>query len=101
LRYNLALKYSVFTANQQNQGVTINITAIKDTQFGDFTPTVNDLRSVTFYVTDSSKARIYIRDEGVGESEIQRNPADETGNQNIGIKWFEPDYTDYTNLETR
>jgi hypothetical protein len=101
LRYNLALEYSVFTANQQNQGVTINITAIKDTQFGDFTPTVNDLRSVTFYVTDSSKARIYIRDEGVGESEIQRNPADETGNQNIGIKWFEPDYTDYTNLETR
>jgi len=96
LRYNLALKFSVFTANQQNQGATINITAIKDTQFGDFTPTVNDLRGVTFYVTDSSKAQIHIRDEGVRESEIQRNPADETGNQSIGIKWFEPDHTDYT-----
>ena len=96
MRYNLAFEYLIFSANQQNQGVTINITAIKDTQFGDFTPTVNDLRGVTFYVTDASNAEIRIRDEPLRENEIERNPADDSGMRSIGIKWFDPDYTDYT-----
>src|SRR5262249_37921895 len=96
LRYNLALDYLAFTAGQLNEQTIINITRIKDTQFGDFTPAINDLRGVTFYVSDSSKVEIRIHDARVLETEIQRNPADETGKQSIGIKWFQPDYTDYT-----
>jgi hypothetical protein len=96
LRYNLGLEHATFTANQLNQDVTINITAIKDTQFGDFIPTVDDVRGLTFYVSNSSKAEIRICDAKLPETEIQRNPADEAGQPSIGIKWFQPDYTDYT-----
>jgi hypothetical protein len=96
LRYNLALECSVFTLSQLNQGVTINITTVKDTQFGDFTPTLHDVRGLTFYVSDSSKAEIRIGHAKLPEAEIQRNPPDETGTQSIGIKWFDADYTDYT-----
>jgi len=96
LRYNLALDHLAFTASHLNEVVIINITAIKDTQFGDFTPTVNDVRGLTFFVSNSSKAEIRICDAKLPETEIQRNPADETGQPSIGIKWFQPDYTDYT-----
>jgi hypothetical protein len=96
LRYNLALDYSDFTAKQLDQDVTIDITTIKDTQFGDFTPTLHDVRGLTFYVSDSSKAEITINGTKISDKETQRNPGDESGMQSIGVKWFEPDYTDYT-----
>ncbi len=96
LRYNLALDHLAFTAGQINGRTIIDITAINDTQFGDFSPTINDLRGVTFYVADSSKAEIQLHRTRIPESETQRNLADDTGRQSIGIKWFQPDYTDYT-----
>jgi hypothetical protein len=96
LRYNLAFEHLDFTSTQLNEGTTIDITAIKDTQFGDFTPTIQDLRGITFYVPDPCRAEIRMGGARVQDTEIQRNPADETGKQSIGIKWFQPDYTDYT-----
>jgi hypothetical protein len=85
-----------FNATQIDGQTIIDITTIKDTQFGDFTPTLNDVRGVTFYVADNSKAEIRIRNTKVPESEIQRNPVEDSGEQSIGIQWFKPDYTDYT-----
>jgi hypothetical protein len=96
LRYNLAVEHLDFTAIELNDGTTIDITVIKDTQFGDFTPTIRDLRGITFYVSNSCRAEIRMGGARVPDTEIQRNPADETGKQSIGIKWFQPDYTDYT-----
>ena len=96
LRYNLALDHLDFTTTHLNESTTINISAIKDTQFDDFTPTIRDLRGITFYVPDPCRAEIQLSGTRVPETEIQRNSADETGKQSIGIKWFQPDYTDYT-----
>lgn len=95
LRYNLALDHLAFTEARTDGRTVIDITAINDTQFGDFSPTINDLRGVTFYVADSSKAEIQLHRTRIPESETQRNPDDDTGRQSIGIKWFQPDYTDY------
>jgi hypothetical protein len=96
LRYNLALRHLAFISTELDGGTIIDLTAVKDTQFGDFVPTLRDVRGVTFYVSDSSKAEIRIDGARVPETEIQRNPADETGRQSIGIRWFKPDHTDYT-----
>jgi hypothetical protein len=96
LRYNLALNYLEFTAAELKQGTVIDLRAIRDSQFGDFIPTLRDVRGVTFYVSDSSKAEIWIDGVRVPEEELQRNPADETGRHSIGIAWFASDYTDYT-----
>jgi hypothetical protein len=96
LRYNLARDYLAFTATRADQHCVVDIRAVRDTQFGEFSPCVDDLRGMTFYVADSSRAEIRIHDRIVPENQIQRNPRDETGAESIAIKWFEPDYTDYT-----
>ncbi len=86
----------VFAACQFNGQTIIDIKAVEDTQFETFTPSVTDLRGITFYVPDSHKAELRIGCARLPESEIQRNPADDTGRQSVGITWFQPDYTDYT-----
>ena len=96
LRYNLALEHAAFTVCEFNDDTVINMTAIKDPQFGDFTPTLDDVRGLTLYVSDGSKAEIRICDIRVPQEETQRNPADETGRQSVSIRWLHPDYTDYT-----
>jgi hypothetical protein len=96
LRYNLALEHLDFTATQLNEGTVIDITAIQDTQFGGFAPTVRDLRGITFYVPDGRRAEIRLSGAIVPNAEIQCNPADETGKPSIGIRWFQPDRNDYT-----
>jgi hypothetical protein len=96
LRYNLAFAHAAFTVSDFNGDTVINITRIKDSQFGDFAPNLHDVRGLTFYVSDSSKAEIQICDKRIPQEEIQRNPADESGRQSVGISWFHPDYTDYT-----
>ena len=101
LRYNLALEHAAFRVCELNDNMVINISAIKDPQFGDLTPTLDDVRGLTLYVSDSSKTELRICDIRVPQEEIQRNPADESGRQSVGIRWFPPDYTDYTTRTTQ
>jgi hypothetical protein len=96
LRYNLALDHLVFTATELPEGTVVDLDRIDDTQFGEFVPTLRDVRGVTFHVADSSRAEIRIRNQKLPETEIVRNPPDDAGRPSIGIRWFAPDYTDYT-----
>jgi hypothetical protein len=96
LRYNLALDHLAFKMTEIDGRTIIDITAIRDPQFGDFTPTLNDVRGVTFYVADSSRGEIRLNNTPIPETEIQRNPADVSGMRSIGVEWFQPDHTDYT-----
>jgi hypothetical protein len=79
-----------------NGNTVIDITRIKDSQFGDFAPKLHDVRGLTFYVSDNSNVELRISDVKVAQEEIQRNPADESGQPSVGINWFHPAYTDYT-----
>jgi len=96
LRYNLALECLDFNSTQLNGEIIIDIKAIQDTQFGAFTPTLRDLRGITFYVPDPYRAEIRLSGGILPDTEIQRNPADQTGKPSIGIKWFQADLNDYT-----
>ena len=96
LRYNLALDRLAFKMTETDGRTIIDITAIRDPQFGDLTPTLNDVRGVTFYVADSSRGEIRLNNTPIPETEIQRNPADVSGMRSIGVEWFQPDHTDYT-----
>ena len=57
LRYNLALDFLAFTASHIEDRTVVEISAIRDSQFGDFTPTLNNLRGVTFYVPTVPKQK--------------------------------------------
>jgi len=96
LRYNLANDFLEFQVKVDGSRTIIVIKRINDPWLGSFTPAVNDLKGITFYCDKPVNTDIYIGNDEVPSKEIQRNPADFTGRKSIGIKWYAPDYTDYT-----
>jgi len=84
------------TAVTEDSYLNIDITAVEDPLFPDITPSLDRLRGLTFYCDDSDHARISIRGAQIGEEDIVRNPADETGRPSISIRWHTQDTTDYS-----
>lgn len=104
-RYNLVndmlSKYNYtskgYTVGNHQGTINIVINNIYDDCFGVFTPTVDDLRGITFYCDDPVNTKIFINETPIDSSQLQLNNADYTGKKSISIKWYEPDYKDYTN----
>lgn len=87
------IRYSVL----QSQGkFAINLTKIEDPVLGTSIPTLEDIRGLTFYVDDPEKVTVYLNGQPIPEEDLQRNGPDHSGRKSIGIKWFAPDYSDYT-----
>lgn len=83
LRYAEVRKYVKFEKN----GDDINILSIADPVLGEYAPEYEHLRGITFYVDDADSAVLQLRGEIVPEELVQRNPADETGQESIGFVW--------------
>lgn len=80
----------------ENGKAYININCINDPIFGKSVPTLDDIRGITFYCDDPENTVLLLNKNEIDPNEIQINPKDETGRASISIKWFKPDYTDYT-----
>lgn len=92
-RVNHYIRYSVL----QSEGkFYINLTKIEDPVLGESTPTLEDIRGLNFYVNDPERYTLLLDSKPISDQDLQYNGADKTGSKSIGIKWFEPDYTDYT-----
>jgi hypothetical protein len=100
LRYNLANDFLDYQVKVDASKTVIIINKINDPWLGAFVPTLNDLKGITFYCDNPANTDIYITDNKVPSQQIQQNPADLTGRKSIGIKWYEPDCTDYTRSDT-
>lgn len=96
LNYALAQKYIKYNTIEEKGITYINILNISDPIFGKITPKLDDLRGITFYTGDAQKTVLCINYKDISKNEIQINPKDETGRASVSIKWFSPDYTDYT-----
>ncbi len=96
LTYAVTQRFVRYTVVRAADQTWINILAVQDPVFGRQTPALDDLRGLTFYTDDPDRTRILLNLSPLPDSELQRNPADHTGRKSIGIKWFPPDYTDYT-----
>ncbi|MDR3120421.1 MAG: hypothetical protein LBU58_03685 [Clostridiales bacterium] len=97
LEYATMRKFVRYRARAGADGAAeIDILAIDDPLFPEAAPDLARLRGLTFYCDDADRARLLVNGEPVGESEIKRNAADETGRPSLSIKWFEPDYTDFS-----
>lgn len=94
-RVNNYIRYTVL----QSEGkLFINLTKIEDPVLGESNPTLEDVRGLTFFVKDPEQYSILINSTPIPDQEIQRNGADKTGSPSIEIKWFDPDYIDYTQI---
>ncbi|WP_425806470.1 hypothetical protein ACHOLT_05980 [Desulfitobacterium sp. Sab5] len=98
LNYDRVNHYIRFSVLQSEGKFYINLTKIEDPVLGESTPILEDVRGLTFYVNDPGQYTLLINSVPIPDQEIQRNGADKSGKQSIGIKWFEPDYTDYTRM---
>lgn len=96
LNYSLAQKYLNYNVTEKKGITYINIASVDDPLFGAFIPKIDDLRGITFYTSDAQNTVISICNSIVSSDQLQINPKDETGRASIGIKWFAPDYTDYS-----
>lgn len=96
LNYSEAQKYVKYKITREKGLTYINILAIDDPLFGRTIPKLDDLRGITFYTEDTKNTVLCINNKDISKDEIQINPKDETGKASVGIKWFPPDYKDYT-----
>lgn len=85
LKYNLAQLHVRYIYNESKDVITIS--DINDPQFGPFTPSVDDIRGLTFEGATAS-TKIFIRNEEV--EDISRPTA-----SSVMVNWFEPDYKNY------
>lgn len=96
LNYANVHKHIMYNKLDENGKTYINITSINDPIFGRYVPTLNDLRGITFYCSNPEKTELLLNKVIINKNELQINPKDETGQATISIKWFTPDYKDYT-----
>ncbi|MCY6371491.1 hypothetical protein [Clostridium ganghwense] len=94
LNYANIQKHLVYKKATENNTTYINILSVNDPIFGTYTPSINDIRGITFYCESPDKTVLLLNDKIISEKDIQKNPKDK--NPSISIKWFEPDYNDYT-----
>lgn len=81
----------------QIEGKTyININTVEDSITKPTTPTLDELRGLTFYVDDPDKTYILLNLTLIPKDQLQRNGPDTSNKKSIGIRWYEPDYTDYS-----
>jgi len=96
LNYANIHKYLTYQKLFQNGKTYINITSINDPIFGRYIPTIDNIRGITFYCDNPKNTVLLINKSKIGDDNLKVNPKDETGKSSISIKWFKPDYKDYT-----
>lgn len=95
LDYALAQRYVRIKLVEIDGTTAIQLLSIDDPISGERKPTLDEVRGLTFYVADPSRAVLYLGTEQL-TSDFTQNPVDETGRASISIPWFEPDTRDYT-----
>ena len=94
LDYCLLQNYVKY-AMVRNAGETyIDIKSIDDPIFGSEPATIKNTKGLTFYVSNAAKTVLLIQGAPVPSDELVTGF--EKGKELIGIKWFAPDYTDYS-----
>lgn len=92
LKYALIDKYLEWRYSQTEMNTDIFIDKINDSTCGVFTPKLEDLRGLTFYVPNPSKTNIYIKVDKkydlISSEELVMNDYDDYA-PSISIKWYE------------
>ncbi|MFX0195378.1 MAG: hypothetical protein ACFFCW_04575 [Candidatus Hodarchaeota archaeon] len=90
LNYYRAREYLVWSHQQGGNQTRINIEHLDDPVFGQQSPTVDQLQGLTFYVQSGSNVDICLG--GTGLRSIQRNRADDSGQESVTIPFVRPSF---------
>lgn len=96
LEYARTQNYVRYSIAQVDGQTYINLNSLEDPVLGTSIPLFDEVRGLTFYVDDPGNTHLLLNFNPIPEDEIQRNSTDRDGKKSIGVKWFTPDFTDYT-----
>ncbi|HUS90166.1 MAG TPA: hypothetical protein VMW91_12540 [Desulfosporosinus sp.] len=96
LDYARAQKFVRYSIVQIEGKTYININSIEDSVLEPTTPTMDEIRGLTFYVDDPDKTYVLLNLTLIPKEQLQRNGPDRSSEKSIGVKWYMPDYTDYS-----
>jgi hypothetical protein len=83
LNYHRAHRYLACSQRPEGGRLRIDIERLDDPIFGPIAPTRRHVQGLTFYVSDPSRVDLYVG--GAPVSDLQRNPADESGRASVTI----------------
>ncbi|MGE5417229.1 MAG: hypothetical protein ACM3UZ_10895 [Acidobacteriota bacterium] len=93
LEYNRTHNYLKYQVDQVNDRTKIDIMSVEDPVCGAMIPSLEQIRGITFAnVMAPDKTTICLNGLEIDEKEIVRS----LGDKCIGVRWFEPDFTDYS-----
>jgi len=96
LDYARAQKFVGYFSVQLEGKTFININSIKDSVLASTTPTMDDIRGLTFYVDDPDKTFLLLNLTYIPKEQLQRNGPDGSSKKSIEVKWYMPDNVDYS-----
>ena len=96
LDYARAQKFVRYSITQIEGKTYINIKSIEDSVLKPTMPTMDEIRGLTFYVDDPNNTYVLLNLTSIPKEQLQRNGSDRNGKKSIGVKWYTPDYTDYS-----
>jgi hypothetical protein len=71
----------------------IEITSVRDPVLGTFVPAIEQLRGITFHVSDPSDATLFVGGRPIPKRELVL-AEDDAGGPTIAIRWFKPEIAD-------
>ncbi|MFC2071729.1 hypothetical protein ACFLUU_03295 [Chloroflexota bacterium] len=83
LNYNIVHKSLCWHSAVENGLMSIIIYKVADTVRGDYIPTPEQLRGITFYTPHAEKTRVFINSAEIAD--IERNTRDYTGKESVSI----------------
>lgn len=93
LEYNRVHQHLNYRVFYQGQKLVIDIVGVDDPVFGYFVPSLEQIRGVSFSPgIDPGQTRLCLAGAELKDQDLIRASREQV----IGVKWFEPDYHDYT-----
>ena len=96
LDYARARQYIRYSSVKIEGKTYININSIEDSVLKPSTLTLDEIRGLTFYVDDPDTTYVLLNLTLIPKDKLQRNGPDSSNKKSIGIRWYNPDYIDYS-----
>lgn len=96
LNYALCQNYVRYSLIKDNDTTWINIQSIADPNFGEYEPTFDDIRGLTFYTDNPDNTHILLNCNPINSNYISKNDVDVSSKKSISVKWFNEDTKDHS-----
>jgi hypothetical protein len=96
LRFEQVREHLRLDLFERGAEIVIDMARVVDPLFGEFTPTLEDVRGITLQVDDPGRVELRVGGKRIVEHQLVRSRPTFEEPPSIGVRWFERDVTDYS-----